>query len=120
MTILEALKKLFGKRKKSVTEILADMDKRQSFSVVGGRTWARLWLIADANNGYKTVKDGFKTKEEAMEEATNISIKHIQNLEPKGQASFTVDCTYNDNKKIWEPDDIAAFEKELIASTIKK
>lgn len=76
MTILEALKKLFGKRKKSVTEILADMDKRQSFSVVGGRTWARLWLIADANNGYKTVKDGFKTKEEAKAFAITAKIEN--------------------------------------------
>ena len=74
MTIMKALKKLFGRREKSITEILTQMDRRQSFSVVGGRTWARLWLVADANNGYKTIKDGFKTKEEAKEFATTAKV----------------------------------------------
>ena len=76
MTIMKAIKKLFGKREKTIGEILTQMDKRQSFSVVGNRTWARLWLVADANNGYKTIKDGFKTKEEAKTFATVAKIEN--------------------------------------------
>ena len=34
MTIMKALKKLFGKREKTIGEILTQMDKRQRFSVV--------------------------------------------------------------------------------------
>ena len=76
MTLRNIIKKLFGKREKSIAEILSDMDKRQSFSVVGGRTWARLWLVADTNNGYKTIKDGFKTKEEAKAFAITAKVEN--------------------------------------------
>lgn len=70
----------------------------------------------------KDVKDknqNLKTKEEAIEAVANACIERIKKIKPNGKASFTVDCTYNNDKKIWEPNDIGSFAKDLMSAAVK-
>ena len=72
MKIIETLKNLFRKPEPltiaeamSVAEILEMGMHRQLVETVAGRTFRTLYSVADENNGFKTVKDGFLCKADA-------------------------------------------------------
>ena len=66
MTIIEGIRKLFGKKhNESITETLTKMDNTETVQTIGGKKYARLWAVADSDNGFKVVRDGFTTKAQA-------------------------------------------------------
>lgn len=74
MKLTEIIRKLFGKKNpETVTDILNRMDSREHIETIGNRTFARLWLVKDIDNNFKTVKDGFKTKADAKAYCETVS-----------------------------------------------
>ena len=66
MKLTEMLKKLFHKDKElTITEILDREDNAIITEKHGKDTLIKLYAVVSISNGYKTVKDGFKTKAEA-------------------------------------------------------
>ena len=88
------------------TKLLEGKDKKAKVEVTVNQLDINELDQAAIEKEVKEKLPNLKTKEEAIEEVVNVSIKDIKKIEPKGKASFTVDCTYNDDKKIWEPDDL--------------
>lgn len=56
---------------------------------------------------------------ELVEELTKIYIKNLSSLEPKGEASFVVDCYYDEGRKLWQPNDRIVFEASIVTSAFK-
>ena len=74
MKLFEALKTLFkGKKALSVSDLLNEMDKRQSYSYVNGKMFIRLWAVADTDKGFKVIADGFTCKADAKAYCDNCS-----------------------------------------------
>ena len=67
MKLTEMLKKLFHKNNKelTITDILNMEDNAIITEKHGKDTLIKLYAVVSISNGYKTVKDGFKTKAEA-------------------------------------------------------
>ena len=60
--------KLFGRKHRkelTVGELMDMADRKVNIEKHGGKTYIELYAVVDASNGYKTVKDGFKTKFDA-------------------------------------------------------
>ena len=75
MTIIETIRKIFGKKHvESISEILDKMDNTATVQTFGNRSYARLWAIADIDNSFKVVRDGFTTKAEAKAYCETVSI----------------------------------------------
>ena len=66
MKLTEMLKKLFRKNNElTVTEILNMEDNAIVTEKHGKDTFIKLYAVVSISNGYKTIKDGIKTKAEA-------------------------------------------------------
>ena len=79
MKLMKAIKKLFAKPA-TVGEILDiygilenDYTEVRTHTIAG-RTFKVLWAVADENNGYKVVADGFDTKGKALARATEKNL----------------------------------------------
>ena len=74
MTLKGIIAKLFhSKRNLTVADLLTMADSTVSKRTIAGRTFVTLWMVSDIDNGFKTVKDGFKTKSEAKAFCETVS-----------------------------------------------
>ena len=67
----------------SVTEILEKGNTEKRVSKVGNRTFVTMWEILDASNGYKLIRKGFPTREEAIKYAETMGAKWYLNAYEK-------------------------------------
>ncbi|SEH29851.1 hypothetical protein [Selenomonas sp. KH1T6] len=101
------------------TKLIEGKDKKATVEVTVNQIDLKELNSAAIEKDVKDKGKNLKTKEEAIEEVTNATIEEIKKIEPKGNVSFTVDCTYSDIKKIWEPNDVSSFAKDLISTAVK-
>ena len=67
-------------------------------------------LLKEVNDKISHLND----RNEKLLEIANTYGKYIRRLEPKGKASLTVDCIYDQDKGVWEPVNSSAFERTLM------
>ena len=78
MKLFETIRNLFGKKRElTVAEILALADAQKNIETIGNRTFQVLYLVADADNSFRTVADGFETKQACKAYCKTLAINYF-------------------------------------------
>lgn len=74
MKLTAIIRKLFKRNKElSISEMMERSDSKPWIYTVSGHTFHVMYSVSDMDNGFKTIKDGFKTKTACKEFCKTLS-----------------------------------------------